>query len=590
MTAASMAQIIDGKAVAAAVRDEVRADAAEFRARHGRAPGLAVVLVGDDPASATYVRNKRKACADCGIESIGHELPATTAQGELLALVRSLNARRDVDGILVQLPLPKGLESGEVIDAIDPAKDVDGLHPISQGRLVSGMPGLRPCTPLGVMRLLETAGAELKGARAVVVGRSNLVGKPVAFLLLERHATLTICHSRTRDLAGEVRSADVLIAAIGQPRFIQGDWIKAGASSSTSAPTAPPKASWSATSIRRRQRARRGDHAGAGRGGADDHRHAPQEHRRRGPRARGAGVSRTPLYDAHRALGARMVDFAGWDMPVQYQGIIDEHTAVRTRAGLFDVSHMGEIELRGAGALDACQRATANDVRRLRDGSAQYSLLLHPEGGIVDDIIVHRLTAERVMICVNASNRAADFAYLRDHATGADVVDVSDATALLALQGPRATAILARCTALPLAEIPRFAFAEGAVAAARARRPYRLHRRGWWELYAAAADARALWDACLAEGEIDGISPAGLGARHLRLEAALPLYGHELGLDTSPYEARLGWVVQPAKGVRAPRSSPPRRAAAPSTGRRRARRSRRSARVSRAARRPAVGY
>jgi len=261
-------------------------------------------------------------------------------------------------------------------------------------------------------------------------------------------------------------------------------------------------------------------------------------------------VSRTPLYDAHRALGARMVDFAGWDMPVQYQGIIDEHTAVRTRAGLFDVSHMGEIELRGAGALDACQRATANDVRRLRDGSAQYSLLLHPEGGIVDDIIVHRLTAERVMICVNASNRAADFAYLREHATGADVVDVSDATALLALQGPRATAILARCTALPLAEIPRFAFAEGAVAGRAALVAHTGYTgEDGWELYTAAADARALWDALLATGEADGISPAGLGARDtLRLEAALPLYGHELGLDTSPYEARLGWVVQPAKG------------------------------------------
>jgi methylenetetrahydrofolate dehydrogenase (NADP+)/methenyltetrahydrofolate cyclohydrolase len=224
-----MSQLIDGKAVAATVRDEVSVEAAEFRARHGRAPGLAVVLVGDDPASATYVRNKRKACGDCGIESIGHELPATTSQADLLALVHELNARPDVDGILVQLPLPKGLDAAAVVNALDPDKDVDGLHPISQGRLVSGMPGLRPCTPLGVMRLLDTAGADLKGARAVVVGRSNLVGKPVAFLLLERHATLTICHSRTRDLANEVRHADVVVAAIGQARFIQGDWIKPGA-------------------------------------------------------------------------------------------------------------------------------------------------------------------------------------------------------------------------------------------------------------------------------------------------------------------------------------------------------------------------
>ena len=260
-------------------------------------------------------------------------------------------------------------------------------------------------------------------------------------------------------------------------------------------------------------------------------------------------MNRTPLYDAHRALGARMVDFAGWEMPVQYRGIIDEHVAVRTRAGLFDVSHMGEIELRGPSALAACQRATANDVGRLRDGAAQYSLLLHPDGGIVDDVIVHRLGAERIMICVNASNRATDFAYLREHAQGADVVDVSDATALLALQGPRATAILERCTALPLATIPRFAFAEGEVAGRRAMVAHTGYTgEDGWELYAAADDARAVWDALMEAGAADGLSPVGLGARDtLRLEAALPLYGHELGLDTSPYEARLAWVVKPDK-------------------------------------------
>jgi methylenetetrahydrofolate dehydrogenase (NADP+)/methenyltetrahydrofolate cyclohydrolase len=224
-----MAQIIDGKAVAAAVRDEVRAEVAAFRARVGRPPGLATVLVGDDPASATYVRNKHKACAECGINSIAHELPATTAQRALLELVHELNARPDADGILVQLPLPDGLDAGAVIDAIDPAKDVDGLHPVSQGRLVGGYPGLRSCTPLGIMRLIDSTGAELKGARAVVVGRSNLVGKPASFLLLERHATVTICHSRTRDLAGEVAHADVLVAAIGKPRLIKGEWIKPGA-------------------------------------------------------------------------------------------------------------------------------------------------------------------------------------------------------------------------------------------------------------------------------------------------------------------------------------------------------------------------
>ena len=223
-----MAQIIDGKAEAQRVRDETAAAVAAFRAEFGIAPGLATVLVGDDPASATYVRNKRRACAAVGMESFSHELPASTSQGELLDLVRQLNRRRDVHGILVQLPLPQGIDAGAVLRVIDPEKDVDGLHPLNQARLVAGEDGLRPCTPLGVMRLLDRSGAELRGARAVVVGRSNLVGKPVAFLLLERHATVTICHSRTRDLAGEVARADVLIAAIGRPLFIRGEWIQPG--------------------------------------------------------------------------------------------------------------------------------------------------------------------------------------------------------------------------------------------------------------------------------------------------------------------------------------------------------------------------
>ena len=261
-------------------------------------------------------------------------------------------------------------------------------------------------------------------------------------------------------------------------------------------------------------------------------------------------MKRTPLYDAHRAAGARMVDFAGWEMPVQYQGIIAEHTAVRTRAGLFDVSHMGEIEIRGAGALAACQSVTSNDVARLRDRQAQYSLLLLPSGGIVDDVVVHRFSATRFFICVNASNREKDAAWIRDHAHGADVVDASDDVALLALQGPRATGILARLTSAPLAQIPRFSFVEGEVAGQRAVIAHTGYTgEDGWELYCSPAAARPLWDAILEAGGADGITPAGLGARDtLRLEAALPLYGHELGDDTSPLEARLGWVVRADKG------------------------------------------
>jgi methylenetetrahydrofolate dehydrogenase (NADP+)/methenyltetrahydrofolate cyclohydrolase len=221
-------ETIDGKAVAAAVRGEVRARVARL-AERGTTVGLATVLVGDDSASQVYVGMKQKACAEVGIRSLGHRLGATTSQGELEALVRGLGADPDVHGILVQLPLPKGLDAQSVIETIPPGKDVDGLHPANLGRLVAGMPGLRSCTPLGVMRLLDETGVELKGARAVVVGRSVLVGKPLAFLLLERHATVTMCHSRTRDLGDEVGRADVVVAAAGQRGLVRGEWIRPGA-------------------------------------------------------------------------------------------------------------------------------------------------------------------------------------------------------------------------------------------------------------------------------------------------------------------------------------------------------------------------
>ena len=223
-----MGQTIDGKAVAAVVRAEVRERVVRLAAR-GIVPGLAAVLVGDDPASLVYVGNKEKACEQVGIRSLRHRLPASTSETELVALVRRLGHDADVHGILVQLPLPAPLRAQVVIEALAPEKDVDGLHPVNQGRLLAGLPGLRPCTPLGVLRLLDTTGVALAGARAVVVGRSVLVGKPVAFLLLERHATVTLCHSRTADLAGEVGRADVVVAATGQPALVRGEWIRPGA-------------------------------------------------------------------------------------------------------------------------------------------------------------------------------------------------------------------------------------------------------------------------------------------------------------------------------------------------------------------------
>jgi methylenetetrahydrofolate dehydrogenase (NADP+)/methenyltetrahydrofolate cyclohydrolase len=224
----SVGHVIDGKAVAAAVRGEVRERVARLVER-GTTPGLATLLVGDDPASHVYVGSKEKACREVGMRSFGHRLPATTSQAELLATIGDLGRRADVHGILVQLPLPPGLDAQAAIEAVPPDKDVDGLHPVSQGRLMSGLPGFRPCTPLGVMRLLDEVKVELRGARAVVVGRSVLVGKPIALMLLERHATVTMCHSRTRDLAGEVGRADVVVAAVGQPGLVRGEWIRPGA-------------------------------------------------------------------------------------------------------------------------------------------------------------------------------------------------------------------------------------------------------------------------------------------------------------------------------------------------------------------------
>ncbi|MGH7294673.1 MAG: bifunctional methylenetetrahydrofolate dehydrogenase/methenyltetrahydrofolate cyclohydrolase FolD [Polyangiaceae bacterium] len=224
------ARILDGKALAESVRAEVRAGVDAFRAKHGRAPGLDVVLVGDDAASAVYTRSKEKASNEVGMRGKLHLLPASTSEGEIVALVRALDADPLVDGILVQLPLPKGIDSQRVLDLIEPAKDVDGFHPVNAGLLLLGRPGaLVACTPSGCMRLLALAGAKLEGARAVVVGRSNIVGKPMAQLLLAANATVTMAHSRTRDLPAVCREADVLVAAVGKREMIRGDWIKPGA-------------------------------------------------------------------------------------------------------------------------------------------------------------------------------------------------------------------------------------------------------------------------------------------------------------------------------------------------------------------------
>jgi methylenetetrahydrofolate dehydrogenase (NADP+) / methenyltetrahydrofolate cyclohydrolase len=223
------AVLLDGKAVAAKVRAEVAHRAAQFAARHGRRPGLAVVHVGEHPASAVYVRNKRRSSVEAGIESFAYDLPESASEDAILALVDALNRDDRVDGILVQLPLPKHVNADRVMDAVDPNKDVDGFHPVNTGLLAQKRPRLRPCTPFGVIRLAQEYGIELTGKRATVVGASNIVGRPMALELLLARATVTVCHTGTRDLRAEVERAEVLVAAVGKAGFIPGEWVRPGA-------------------------------------------------------------------------------------------------------------------------------------------------------------------------------------------------------------------------------------------------------------------------------------------------------------------------------------------------------------------------
>jgi aminomethyltransferase len=263
-------------------------------------------------------------------------------------------------------------------------------------------------------------------------------------------------------------------------------------------------------------------------------------------------LKRTPLYTIHRRLGAKMVEFAGWQMPVQYRGIIEEHLAVRSRAGLFDVSHMGELEIHGVDALALCQKVTANDVSRIGYRRAQYNLLLNEQGGIVDDVIFHRLEEQRYLVCVNAANSDKDFLWINKHASGnVEILNRSSEYAQLALQGPLAERILQTLTEATLSTLGYYHFLFALVGGSRCL----IARTGYtgedgFELYCAPDRAETLWNSLMKSGGPFGLVPAGLGARDtLRLERALPLYGHELDDKTSPLEAGLGWVVKFAKGV-----------------------------------------
>lgn len=223
------ARLIDGKALAQTVRDRIAAETKDLQTRTGVRPGLATILVGEDPASALYVRSKQKACDAAGIHIEDFKLPATTSQAELLALVEKMNHDPNIHGILVQLPLPKQIDTKVILNAVDPMKDADGFHPYNLGRLVEGSPVFEACTPKGIIAMIDSTGVAIEGKRAVVVGRSNIVGKPVALMLLHRHATVTVCHSKTKDLPAVCREADILVVAIGKAKFVTADMVKEGA-------------------------------------------------------------------------------------------------------------------------------------------------------------------------------------------------------------------------------------------------------------------------------------------------------------------------------------------------------------------------
>ncbi len=296
------ARVIDGKAVAQEVRSEVRAEIEQWIADGGQRPGLATILVGEDPASAVYVSGKQRACVEVGIEGFAHDLPADATQAEVEALIRELNDDPRVSGILLQLPTPEQIDGSYLTTLIDASKDVDGLTPISAGLLAKGLPGLRPCTPAGVMELLRRNDVELTGAEAVVVGRSDLVGKPVAALLLAQHATVTICHSRTRNLGEVCRRADVLVAAVGRPEMVKGSWVKPGAAVIDVGINRTDAGPRRRRRVRARGRGRRTDHARAGRRRADDDRDAAAQHPARREGSGGVGAAAAP---GVRAASAR---------------------------------------------------------------------------------------------------------------------------------------------------------------------------------------------------------------------------------------------------------------------------------------------
>ncbi|GEM_PF-27878 len=564
---------IDGKAVAKNMRLQL-GEYLQRLSEKGIRLKLVVVIVGKDPASEIYVRHKIRACREVGIESELVSFAEDVSAEELYAAIDRLSADPQVDGILVQFPLPDHLDEFEVVDRVDPEKDVDGYHAQNLGRLIAWRGEIEPCTPRGIITLMRVYGIQARGANATVIGRSMIVGRPMAQMLIRADATVTVCHRHTKDLQPLVENADILVVATGVAHLIPGEWIKEGA------------AVFDVGITRLENGKLRGDVnfsdciAHVGRitpvpGGVGpmtvatllENTVRAATLRRKitiDPEANidSLGVKSTkenmhpeelkhiPLEHKHIETGAKMVPFSGFLMPTQYSGIKDEHFAVRKNVGLFDVSHMGEVFVRGPGALEAVDALITNDLTQAGIGQAIYTAMCNDKGGIVDDLIVYRLSDEEILLCVNAGNRAKDFEHIQAHISNkVDVSDEGDDWIQLALQGPKAEALLAQLTSTDLSNIKYYWGEMGKVDGS----PALISRTGYtgedgFEIYAKRSEGEAIFDALHRVGEGFGLQNCGLGCRDtLRLEAKYLLYGNDMNETTNPLEAGLSWVVKLGK-------------------------------------------
>ncbi len=563
---------MDGKKVAKAVRLQI-ADYVRNLKKINVQPKLVVIIVGEDPASEIYVRLKIKGCKEVGILSELITFPSDISPDELYTAVDKLSADDSVDGILVQFPVPDHLSETEIVERIAPSKDVDGSHSENLGRLIAWRGEIEPCTPRGIMTLMRVYGIEPRGKRAVVIGRSMVVGRPMAQMLVRADATVTVCHRYTKDLQSFVSQADILVVATGVPHLVPGAWVKPGAAvfdvgitrldngklrgdvnleeciehvgkiSPVPGGVGPMTVATLLENTIRAATVRRKVNLDM----YDTDNDLIKEPERK---IMNTDLKHVPLEQKHIDLGGKMVSFAGYLMPIHFTGIKDEHFAVRTNVGLFDVSHMGEVFVRGPGAVAAVDALITNDLSSATTGQAIYTAMCNTEGGIIDDLIVYRMSDEEVLMCVNAGNRDKDFAHISKHISK-DVIlsDESDDWVQFAIQGPHSEALLAGICSADLSDIRYYTGVYAEVGGFKAL----VSRTGYtgedgFEIYAKNEVGESIFDAITEAGKKFNMQNCGLGCRDtLRLEAKYLLYGNDMTEDVNPIEAGLSWVVKLGK-------------------------------------------